>query len=317
MTFAAGQSGGSSTAPRLLSRALLVAAALLLAAWALHGQFAAASFAALSQAWRSQSAVHIAGALALTALSFACLGLYDRAAAGVVAPAVSGVWSWMTGVLANAISNTLGFHAVTGTVVRARLYGHCGLGAGDVARIVSLSWLALGLGFLTMLAVAELLEGLATPQPRAPLVIGLALAGSLGCFIAWLAHAPRQLSIGRFRQPLPPARMALQQLAIGAVESAAAIGALYLLLPSDLVPPFGLFAVGCIASVALGVVSNVPGGVGVFEASVTALLSGAGRADLLAALLLYRAIYNLLPFCLSLAMLAALGRPRPAQFDGG
>ena len=60
------------------------------------------------------------------------------------------------------------------------------------------------------------------------------------------------------------------------------------------------------ASVALGVVSHVPGGVGVFEASVTALLSGAGRADLLAALLLYRAIYNLLPFCLSLAMLAML-----------
>ena len=111
--------------------------------------------------------------------------------------------------------------------------------------------------------------------------------------------------------------MALQQLAIGAVESAAAIGALYLLLPTDLAPPFGLFAVGCIAAVALGVVSQVPGGMGVFEASVTALLSGADRADLLAALLLYRAIYNLLPFVLSVAWLAVFGRLRRAQLDGG
>ena len=252
---------------------------MLLAAWALHAQFAGASFAALSQAWRSQSAVHIAAAMALTTLSFGCLGLYDRAAARVVAPAVSGAWSWMTGMLANAISNTLGFHALTGTVVRARLYGRRGLGTADVARIVSLSWLALGLGFIAMLAVAELLDGLTTAQHRTPLAIALALACGLGSFIAWLAHAPRQLSLGRFRQPLPPARMALQQLAIGAIESAAAIGALYLLLPTDLAPPFGLFAVGCIAAVALGVVSHVPGGMGVFEASVTALLSGAGRAD--------------------------------------
>ena len=281
--------------------------ALLLAAWVLKSQFADASLTALVQAWQAQRAVNVAGAMALTAVSFGCLGLYDRAAVRVVAPKVSGAWAWMAGILANAVSNTLGFHAVTGTLVRARIYGRCGLGAGAVARIVSLSWLSLGLGFVAMLAAAELLNGLKPPHDWRPLAIGLALACGLGGLIAWLAHAPRQLSLGRFHQPLPTARMALQQLAIGGVESAAAIGALYVLIPPDLAPPFGLFAVGCIAAVALGVLSQVPGGVGVFEVSVTALLSGAGRADLLAALLLYRAIYNLLPFLLSLVFLAALG----------
>jgi len=317
MTLTSFKNREVSPARRLIRTALLVLVALLVAAWALNGQFVDASFATLRQAWRAQRAVHIACAMVLTAVSFGCLGLYDRAAARVVAPSVSGAWAWMAGILANAVSNTLGFHAVTGTFVRARLYGRCGLGAGDVARIVTLSWLTLGQGFVAMLAAAELLNGLTPPYHRGPLVIGLALACSLGGLITWLGHAPRQLSLGRFHQPLPTARMALEQLVIGGVESAAAIGALYVLIPLDLAPPFGLFAVGCIAAVALGVLSHVPGGVGVFEASVTALLSGAGRGDLLAALLLYRAIYNLLPFLLSLAMLAALGGPRRAQFEGG
>jgi uncharacterized membrane protein YbhN (UPF0104 family) len=306
-----------SAARRLVWRSLLVLAVLLLAAWVMRGQFADASFAALRQAWRAQSAVHIADAMALTALSFCCLGLYDRAAARVVAPNVNGAWAWMAGILANAVSNTLGFHAVTGTLVRARLYGRYGLGTSDVVRIVSLSWLALGMGYMAMLAGAELLDGLTTPGHGSPLAIGLALACGLGGLIAWLAHAPPELSLGRFHLPLPPPRLALQQLAIGAVESVAAIGALYVLLPPDLTPPFSLFAVGYVSAVALGGLTHVPGGVGVFEISMTALLAGKGRADLLAALLLYRAIYNLLPFCLSLPLLAALGGPRPAQLDGG
>ena len=302
---------------RLLNRSLALAAALLLAAWALHGQFSHASFAALAAGLLGQPAGHIAAAMALTCMSFACLGLYDLAGARDVAPQVRGSWAWMTGMLSNAVSNTLGFHAVTGSLIRARLYSRCGLGAGDIARIVSLSWLALGLGFVTMLALSELLDGVLAPRGGTSLAVGLALALLLTCLVAWLARAPRAVSLWSFRQPLPSARAALLQMALGAVESASAIGALYVLLPADLSPPFSVFAVGCIAAVALGVASHMPGGVGVFEASVTAVVGGAGRADLLAALILYRAIYNLLPFAVACAVLAALRPPKPAQFDGG
>jgi len=96
--------------------------------------------------------------------------------------------------------------------------------------------------------------------------------------------------------------MALMLMGLGAVASGTALGALYVLLPSDLAPPFDVFAVGCIAAVILGVVSHAPGGLGVFEASMIAILSARGRSDLMAALLLFRLSYNLLPF--SLAMLA-------------
>jgi phosphatidylglycerol lysyltransferase len=309
-----------SQASGLLRKVFFMMLPMLFAVWALSGQFASASWENLEHAWQDQSATHVTCAMVLTGLSFACLGLFDWTAARVVAPGLGGRWAWMTGMVANAVSNTLGFHAVTGTVVRARLYARHGLGTSDVVRIVSLSWLALGMGFVTMLGMAELVRGLAPPHSHVSLVIGLSICASLGFIALWLGGAPRQFSLWRFRQPLPTAHMALQQMAIGAVESAAAIGALYVLLPADLAPPFSVFAVGCIAAVTLGVLSHVPGGLGVFEASVTVLLAGGGRADLLAALLLYRGIYNLLPFVLSLVVLAVMGVSgwtRKDQFDGG
>ena len=309
--------GPSPSPSRLLNGSLPPMAALLLAAWALHGHFSQASFAALAAGFRGHPGSHLAAAVALTCVSFACLGLYDVAGAREVAPHVRSAWAWMTGMLANGVSNTLGFHAVTGSLVRGRLYSRCGLAAGDIARIVSLSWLALGLGFVTMLALSELLDVVSAARRVTSLAVGLGLGLVLACILAWLARTPRTVSLWGFRQPVPSARAALLQMALGAVESASAIGALYVLLPADLSPPFSVFAVGCIAAVALGVASHVPGGVGVFEASITALVGGAGRADLLAALLLYRAIYNLLPFAASCAVLVVLRPPRPAQFDGG
>lgn len=176
---------------------------------------------------------------------------------------------------------------------------------------MSLSWLALGLGFLTMLAVVELLHSVAASHNASgSLYIGLGIGAGLVVFIAWLSGGTRQLKLFGFSQPLPSARAALLQLGIGTVESAAAIGALYVLLPTDLAPPFSAFAVGRIVAVAAGVVAHVPGGIGIFEASITAMLSGAGRVDLLAALLVYRAVYNILPFLLSVAALVLLGYGR-------
>lgn len=291
---------------------LVLLAATLLTAWTLQRQFGDTSLASVGAAARALPAPQLFAALGLTALSFLCLAIYDLVGARIVAPRrVPVATALLAGATANAVSNTLGFHAVTGSVIRAHLYLRCGLTKHEVARIVSLAWLALGLGFVTLLAAAELQRATTMEHPGAALWSGGLIAAGLSIFVAWRAFGKRQLSVFGFRQPLPSARLALFQIGLGAVESAAAIGALYVLLPPDLAPPFSLFAVGCIAAVALGVVAHAPGGIGIFEASVTAMLAGAGRADLLAALLMYRAIYNLLPFAMSVGAFGLLAlKPR-------
>ena len=276
----------------------------------LSQQFGGIAASTIAAALRAQSASHVVGALALTALSFAALATYDWLAVRVVAPGrVGPATALLAGASANAISNTLGFHAFTGSAVRARIYMRRGLSAAETARIISLSWFALGLGFLTMLALAQFV------QPEGSRGIGGATAVCLLALLAWLARKPRELRFFGFRQPLPSAALAATQMIIGAVETAAAVGALYVLLPADLAPSFSHFAVGCIAAVAAGLIAHAPGGIGVFEATITAFLSGAGRADLLAALLLYRAIYNLLPFVVSVVVLAVLAVVRRRAFS--
>ena len=297
--------------PTLAWKILASALVLAWAGWALPRQFSGASWAGLKAALLAQPGLNLAAAGALTALSFAALAMYDQLASSRVAPGrVPARVAWLAGAAGNAVSNTLGFHALTGTVVRIHVYRRFGLSTREAARIIALSWLALGLGFLAMLALAELVQAVQQPA-HAPsaLAAGVGITAGLAGLVAWLGRADdRQLTCFGFNQPLPSARLALLQMLIGAVESAAAIGALYILLPPDLRPPYSVFSVACIAAVTAGIAAHVPGGLGVFEAGITAFLSGAGRVDLLAALMTYRFIYNVLPFGLSVLALALFNR---------
>ena len=272
------------------------------------------SLAELQAALLHQPAGRVLGALALTAASFACLALYDLVGVRIAARGrVRARLALLAGATSAAVANTLGFHAVSGSAVRAHLYLPAGLTGAQVARVVSMSWLSLVAGNMTMLAGAELVQAATGPDPAWHAALGVGLESLLLAWLWWLSRGSREIALGRWRLPLPPAGLALALMLLGAVESGTAIGALYVLLPADLAPPFDVFAVGCIAAVILGVVSHAPGGLGVFEASMTAILAGRGRPDLLAALLLYRLLYNLLPFVLAVTVLGLktwLGRAR-------
>lgn len=262
------------------------------------------SRAELEAAFLRQPIGRVVACLALTAASFACLALYDLVGVHVAARGkVRARVALLAGATSAAIANTLGFHAVSGSAVRAHLYLPEGLTGGQVGRIVSMSWLSLVAGNMTMLAGAELFQAATGSDPAWHATLGVALEGLLLAWLWWLSRGPREIAVGRFRVPMPPASLALMLMLLGALESGTALGALYVLLPGDLAPPFDVFAVGCIAAVILGVVSHAPGGLGVFEVSMTAILAGRGRPDLLAALLLYRLLYNLLPFALAVLAL--------------
>jgi phosphatidylglycerol lysyltransferase len=93
-------------------------------------------------------------------------------------------------------------------------------------------------------------------------------------------------------------------MALGAIEMASAIGALYVLVPERAITSFPAFSTLYIGAVLLGIASHAPGGIGVFEAGMLALSNGENRAGILAALLFYRLIYNLNPFILACLVIA-------------
>jgi phosphatidylglycerol lysyltransferase len=83
-----------------------------------------------------------------------------------------------------------------------------------------------------------------------------------------------------------------------------AAGVLYILLPSSQINMFAFLAVFLLAQVA-GIISQVPGGLGVFESIMILFLSTTLSADLvLGALIAYRGLYYILPFIAGALLLA-------------
>ncbi|MEO8986280.1 MAG: UPF0104 family protein [Rhodanobacter sp.] len=253
-------------------------------------------------------------------ISLAMLAMFDVLAARVAVGArVSARLAGFAGAVTQAISNTLGFHALTGSALRYRIYATAGLRAGDVARIVGVAGLGVGLGFAVVITGALCWEPLmARGYGRLP---GLMLLVALAALLVWLGQHPRTLRLWRWRLAFPGAGVAALQMLLGAVEMLAAIGALYVLLPSEVAPPFIDFVPVYVGAVLAGIVSHAPGGLGVFEMILLAAFPAKAHAPLLAAMLCYRVTYNMLPFALaSLALALFEWRRRAmahAQLDGG
>jgi uncharacterized membrane protein YbhN (UPF0104 family) len=223
---------------------------------------------------------------------------YEWFASQQVAPGRIPAWTALrVGAIAHAISNTLGFHALTASLLRYHLYRPLGLGKGEVARlmIVVAACLAAGVAVTVLLAMGWLKAGL----PGLGAAIGVSLC------LGWLmSAATKRLRRATALSRLDPTRT-IVLLVIGVLETLAALVALYVLLPATTgTPTLAQFIPIFVGATLLGVVSHAPGGVGVFEAAILALVPG-HAAELLVSLLCYRLIYNLLPFSAAAALALA------------
>jgi phosphatidylglycerol lysyltransferase len=256
------------------------------------------------------------GALAATVVGFIILLGYEWSAsryAGVtLAPRILA----LGGFTAFAIGNAIGLSMLSGGSVRYRLYARHGLGASEVARMTLFASLSLGCALPPLAALATLSD-----LPAASVALGLSetLLGAIAAAVLLLftvlaigiyrRRLPEQpypdnllVKVGRRTLRLPGRRLTFLQLVITALDVAAAATVLYLLLPEA--PPFGVFLLVYLLALAAGVLSHVPGGVGVFEAILLAAFADKlGAAPLAAALLLYRLIYVVLPLLVACLLL--------------
>jgi len=278
-------------------------AAFGLALWLLHRYVTHLAWRDVATAWSQLPGWRIAGSTGAALLSLTMLAMFDvLAARTVVRDRVSAGLAAFAGAVTQGISNTLGFHAITGTALRYRIYATAGVGAGDIARIVGLAGLGVGLGFAVVITGALCWQPAITHGwGRLP---GTVLAALLAALLIWLARRPRTLRVWRWTLAFPGADIAAAQMLIGGVEMLAAITALYVLLPASVAPPFIDFLPVYVGAVLAGIVSHSPGGLGVFETIMLAAFPAEARADLLVAIVCYRLTYSLLPFVLASAALA-------------
>ncbi len=270
----------------------------------------------LFQAVTAVSGSALLAAVLLTLAAFAAMLGYEWSAcrfAGARLP-----WRELVvgGFCAFAVGNAVGLAMLSGGAVRLRRYASHGLDSRDVLRMSLFAGLSLGCVLPLLAALAALWD---LPAASAALHLSrdgvAALAGLLlGLYglaaLLLLRWKPLErpapdavlLQWRALKLRLPGWRLSGWQLVISVLDVVASAAVLYVLLPEA--PPFISFLLVYILALVAGVLSHVPGGVGVFEAVLLAVFAGQlGAAPLAAALLVYRLIYNLIPLLLACLIL--------------
>ncbi|TCP36857.1 bifunctional lysylphosphatidylglycerol flippase/synthetase MprF [Sphingomonas sp. BK235] len=266
-------------------------------------------FADVRAAIHGLSWAQIVAAVGFTAISYLALTLYDVLALRVIGRPLP----WRTAALASftsyTLSHNLGLALLTGGSARYRIYTAAGLDGPDVARVVGIASATFWTGIVTVAGAALLLRDSSitlagvTLEPMVARLIGAAVLLAVGGLVLACAMARGPLRIWRFTLPLPGARAALAQIAIALLDTAAAAAALFVLIPHLGWAPLPAFVLAYALGIVVALVTHVPGGIGVFEAVVLAVVPG-DRAAVFAALIAYRLVYYVLPLALGVALLA-------------
>jgi uncharacterized membrane protein YbhN (UPF0104 family) len=192
--------------------------------------------------------------------------------------------------------------------VRFRIYSAYGLTIIDVAKIAFITGLTFWLGNAFVLGLgAAYAPSAASAIDQLPpwLNCALALAGlaSIFAYLAWLAMRPRAIGMDDWQVTLPSAPLTLVQIGIGVCDLGFASLAMYALLPAMPAIDFLTMLVIFVLATLLGFISHAPGALGVFDAAMLIALPQFDKEELLAALLLFRLIYYVIPFALALSIL--------------
>ena len=252
---------------------------------------------------------HIAAAAFFVACGYFTLTFYDLFALRTIGrKEVPYRIAALTGFTSYSIGHNIGATVFTGGAVRYRIYSHYGLDAIEVAKICFVAGLTFWLGNATVLGLGVTYH----PQAAVPIDqlpvwlnrgVGVAILAVLISYVAWVWSAPREIGQGDWKVELPSGPSTLLQIGIGILDLGSCALAMYMLLPNHPDIGFVTMAVVFVSATLLGFASHAPGGLGVFDAAMLVALWQYDKEDLLAGLLLFRLLYYVVPFVLSLAIL--------------
>ncbi len=277
--------------------ALLVFGAV---AHVLHDEVARFHFNRVFADLRAIPPTRVLAALGLTAASYWVLSGYDVLALRYLRKRLRYGRILFTSFIASAFGHTLGFAAFTGGAIRFRLYASAGVTAVEVATIAAFASLSIGIGLATLAGVSLFLS---PAQSAAVLhfghdltfLVGALLLAAVTAYALWSALSRGVLEIRGWALRAPGPTIGLPQVALGVIDLSLAGSVLWALLPAGshvgFIPFIGAYAIAVIA----GIVSHVPGGIGVFETVMLLILRGIPPEALLGSLLAYRAVYYLVP----------------------
>jgi uncharacterized membrane protein YbhN (UPF0104 family) len=207
-----------------------------------------------------------------------------------------------------SIGHNVGASVLTGGLVRYRIYSAWGMNSVDVAKLCFLAGLTFWLGNAAVLGLGIAYHPDAASQiDQLPVwcnrVGALLILAALACYVVWVWVRPRAVGRGSWVVTLPGGPLTLLQIGIGIVDLACCALAMYVLVPTEPGVDFVTVAVIFVSATLLGFASHSPGGLGVFDAAMLIGLWQLDREELLAGMLLFRMLYYIVPFIISVVIL--------------
>ncbi|HET9983491.1 MAG TPA: bifunctional lysylphosphatidylglycerol flippase/synthetase MprF [Longimicrobiales bacterium] len=292
----------------------------LVAVWVLHSALRRYHYRDIVRALHALPDARLLLALLLTAANYLVLTGYDALGLRYIRTPLAYPRIAFASFIAYAFSHNLGFPLLTGAPLRFRLYSAWGLSAVEVTNVIAFNSLTFFLGLFTIgglvftLSPLEIPQVLHVPFESVRPVGGIFLA-IVAAYLFWGTFERKPIRIRGWEFTFPATRLSLLQMLVSVTDWALAGGVFWAVLPPSAHISYpGALAIFILAQAA-GLVTNIPGGLGVFEAVVLVLLEDRAPPDaILGSLLAYRGIYYLLPLA-SASVLLALHEARQRRED--
>lgn len=251
-------------------------------------------------------------ALCLTFLNYAVLSIYEILGFRYIHNRLPWYRVALTSFIAFAFSNNVGFYSISGSAVRFRMYSEYGLSALDISRLILFSsGIAFWLGLCTVCSLVFLIEPISLPAflhlsfiPHQ--LLGLLFLAPLVTFLVLSMVRKKPLRIRDWEFEIPSPALTLSLVVTSCCDWLLFAAILYVVLPLHHMTFLSFLGIFFVAQLA-GLISHVPGGLGVFETMFLLLLpETVDRSSTFGALLVFRALYYLLPLGVSALLLGGL-----------
>jgi uncharacterized membrane protein YbhN (UPF0104 family) len=295
---------------------MVATATIVLSVWLLLRELRGLSLEKVGDSLAAIPTLHWALAAACTLVAYGALAGYDRVALLHLGKRINWLFITVCSFTTYALSHNIGASVVSGGVVRYRAYSTKGLSPAEIGLLIAFCSFTFILGTVTLIGLVLVLDpdivkrfGDLLPM-TASRATGVFLLFLVALYVLGSVMRFKPLHIGRFAIVYPSLHVTLSQLAVGICELLGAAGIIYFALPDVGNPGYFIVLGIFLMSFSAALISHVPGGLGVFELVFVMGLPDMADADVIAALLVFRLFYLIVPFIMALVVVLLFERSR-------
>lgn len=293
-------------------------AAVVFSFWLLYKEFQGNSIA---QVWGVLVAIpahRYALAILATLGAYWALAWYDRIALLHLGKRLGWGFISLVSFSTYALSHNIGASVFSGGMVRYRAYSTKGLTAGEIAVLVALCSFTFALGMIFIAGIVftfepDLIQRILRVPEWTARMIGIGCLAFVALYTLGSALGLRPLVIRGFKLEYPRLPIAARQLIAGPLEIVGAAAIIYFALPEQGNPGFFVVLGIFVATFSAALISQAPGGLGVIEVLFVLALPDIPKLEVLAAVIIFRLFYLIIPLALSIPLVILFERARLAQ----